>query len=66
MKTIHLVLFEEKKKNMFFWLGGFTFYDVEKDLKVSAVFFFIIILTLCIIFVFEYEYYNYIDIFMIK
>lgn len=34
-KTYHLVHLEEKKKNILYWLNGFLFINVEKDLKVS-------------------------------
>lgn len=35
-KTYHLVHLEEKKKIILYWLNGFLYYNVEKDLKVSV------------------------------
>lgn len=42
-KIYYLVYLEEKKKNIFYWLNGFLFINVEKDLKVSEYIFFKII-----------------------
>lgn len=37
-KTLHLTDLSDKRKSILYWLGRFSFYDVEKTLKVSGLF----------------------------